>query len=58
MISFEDLILMLYVRVPNTTIEGTMKKISKLNNTLLLLLGVRPNKKLWLKYIGALFPYT
>ena len=33
MISFEDLILIFYIWVPDTTIEGTMKKKSNLNNT-------------------------
>ena len=32
MTSFEDLVLVFYIRVPNTTIEGAMKKNSNLNN--------------------------
>ena len=46
MITFEDLVLIFYIWVPNTTIEGTMKKKSNSNNTMLLLLGNWP-KKLW-----------
>ena len=42
MMSFEDLILIFYIWIPNTTIEGTMKKKSNSNNTLPLLLGVWP----------------
>ena len=55
-ISFKDLILILYIWVPNTTIEGTMNCFSNLSNTLLLLLGVWP-KNLWFLYTRAFFPY-
>ena len=40
-ISFEDLILIFYIWVPNTTIKDFMRK-SNLNNTLLLYLGIWP----------------
>ena len=42
MIFFEDLILIFYIQVPNTTMEGTMKKKSNLHDTVLLLFGVWP----------------
>ena len=42
MINFEDLMLIFYIWVPNTTIECAMKTKSNLNNSLLLLLGVWP----------------
>jgi hypothetical protein len=55
--NFEDLILMSCIWVPNTTKEGTMKKKVNLNNTLLLLLAVWPNK-LRFYNIRAFFTYT
>ena len=56
MISFEDLILILFIWVPNVIIEGIMKKNPKLNNNLLVLLGVWPKKR-GILYIGAFLFY-
>ena len=57
MISFEDLILIFCIWIPNLTIEVIMKNIYILNNNLLLAIGVWPRKS-WLSYTGALSWFT
>ena len=54
MISFEDLNLIVYIWVFNTTIEVTVKKEFNSNNTLLLLLGLWPPEKMVLVYHGII----
>ena len=54
MIGFEDLILIFYICVPNSTIEVIIENNNILNIILLLLIGVWPRKS-WLSYTGALF---
>ena len=56
MINFKDLILIFYIWVSNTTIEGIVKKYN-LNNTLLLLLGVWP-KKNGFSILEHFFPFS
>ena len=58
MLSFEDLILLFYIWVFNTTIEEfeIIMKETNLDNTLLLNIGVWPQKMV--SYIEALFGST
>ena len=54
MISCEDIILIFYIWILNTTMEGTMK-ISNLTDILLLLFGHLTKKCMFLVYIKAFF---
>ena len=55
MVIFEDLILVSYIWVPNTTIESIMVKQSNLNNTLLLFWGIWPLTFMVLIYQSIFF---
>ena len=49
MISFEDLIVIVYIWVPNTTMEGIIKKM-QFKQHFALLLGIWPTKNMILIY--------